>query len=561
MADNTSSSDAGVPASESAIPDAILANVIERDDAPLDPESTAQGRERATTFDGLDVATLDALAARRRRDTEAARARLEANARGWDREPDPVGVQRDSHADPRSADGAREGDTPDSDDRWHVAGVLNDPPELVKKRYLRAGHQYFLKDAPHHLAFEDWGVRLVTGHNRADIVESMLEMAGAKGWHRIRVSGHEEFRREAWLQASLRGIEARGYEPKTVDWARLDELRKYRMNNRIEPEAASQQQRRAQGESHASAYASADATDPTREAQKEERGYEPPAQQRALRPSPQHDPLDGVQPVNSTGREILDGEPQARENVRVGPLLDHGSAPYQHDPENSDSYYAVIGNRSGTDHIVWGVDLARAIDEGGARIGDMVSLENLGKRWVTIEAPVRDETGKVVDIEEQEAYRNTWQIDVLERRKTEQRDAPSMQDHEAGVDIEQTDFQRPSRRKRSSSRNRDMNTAMPGQPVAGTRTLPPPDKTLHLAVIVEAMRLQGFSEKSAAKVQARAERMLDTLQSQGVVVPAPKVYDPKAPAARTRATRTSEPGRTRDIERAPAMPDPSMPGL
>jgi hypothetical protein len=52
----------------------------------------------------------------------------------------------------------------------------------VRKRYLRAGNQYFLKDAPYQLAFEDLGPYLVTEHNRPDVVESMVDMVAAKSW-------------------------------------------------------------------------------------------------------------------------------------------------------------------------------------------------------------------------------------------------------------------------------------------------------------------------------------------------------------------------------------------
>ncbi|MFP3481327.1 LPD7 domain-containing protein, partial [Burkholderia sp. SIMBA_057] len=74
----------------------------------------------------------------------------------------------------------------------------------------------------------------VTEHNRPDVVESMVDMAHAKAWGRIRVSGHEQFRREVWVRATLIGIEVSGYEPKAVDVARLTEARRDRMTNRID---------------------------------------------------------------------------------------------------------------------------------------------------------------------------------------------------------------------------------------------------------------------------------------------------------------------------------------
>ncbi|WP_186308528.1 LPD7 domain-containing protein [Paraburkholderia sp. BCC1885] len=591
MADNLSSSDAEAPESGSAPgaqpPDVIPANVIERDDDASDPGSAAPGREDDPVAEGLDPATLEALAARRRRDADAARAHLGTDARGWDQQSGPPSAS--PAAAPQAGDTRRPGGPPDQDAAARAAGVLDDPPELVKKRYLRAGHQYFLKDEPHHLAFEDSGMRLVTGHNRADIVESMVEMTAAKGWHRIRVSGHEEFRREVWLQASLRGIEVRGYEPKAVDRARLDELRKSWMHNRIEPEPPSQtasQPRGAQTDSRYPREPAPDApgpgpvpTGPSRGpsgARQERRPLQPSAPRPASSQDPRPaspDPLDGVRPVNRAGRDAVDAERQARETVRVGQLLDHGAAPYQHDRENSDSYYAVVLNRTGKERIVWGVDLERAIEEGNANIGDTVSLENLGKRWVTVEIPMRDAAGKVVDVEEKEVYRNTWQVDVLERTKA--RDTPGDTPQEArpapyretsvGDDDPGVARRAPDRTRDGMAAGRadggDGGRGAGARPAPQGSEVPAADRALQLAVIMEAMREQGFSEKSVAKVQARAGRVLDTLVSQGVTVPAPRVFDPKAPSERARTVRKAEPQRARDRERAPAAPDPSMPGL
>ncbi|WP_231937879.1 VirB8/TrbF family protein [Burkholderia lata] len=101
---------------------------------------------------------------------------------------------------------------------------LADAPERVKRSYLRAGGQYFLKDAPYSLAFEDRGRYLVTTHTHTDIVASMMDLVQAKAWTRIRVSGHGAFCREVWLQAASIGIEVSGYTPKPAELARLAEL-------------------------------------------------------------------------------------------------------------------------------------------------------------------------------------------------------------------------------------------------------------------------------------------------------------------------------------------------
>jgi hypothetical protein len=63
----------------------------------------------------------------------------------------------------------------------------------------------------------------------------MLDVAEARNWRGLRVSVNEDFKRMVWLEASVRGVKALGYEPNLAD---LDLPRKERESglvNRIEP--------------------------------------------------------------------------------------------------------------------------------------------------------------------------------------------------------------------------------------------------------------------------------------------------------------------------------------
>jgi len=115
-------------------------NVIEQDLHGL-PGAVEQSGDAGRTRQ-LDAGAMDAVSARRRRDFDAARARLRGQAIRDDAE---VAQQPDVSA------GA---DTP-SKNKATARAPLEQPPERVHKRYLRAGNQYFLKDAPYQLAFED----------------------------------------------------------------------------------------------------------------------------------------------------------------------------------------------------------------------------------------------------------------------------------------------------------------------------------------------------------------------------------------------------------------------
>ncbi|MBB5399383.1 MULTISPECIES: LPD7 domain-containing protein [Paraburkholderia] len=459
--------------------------------------------------DRLNSAAMDAVSARRRREFDAARARLRDQA------------IRDDAVTPQQANTrSPTGPTVEAD---RVRAPLDHPPERVRKRYLRAGNQYFLKDAPYQLAFEDLGPYLVTEHNRPDVVESMIDMAQAKSWRRIRVSGHEAFRSEAWLQGTLLGIEVSGYEPKAADLARLADARQARLDNRVAavPEVGATATVGVQdcGPAVASSTPRIDTGDTIN-------GASASAPVHAFASKP---------PIPEANRNAANDEADAPRRY-VGELREHGSAPYQHNPARSDSYYVVFRDEAGIDQVVWGVDLERAVREANVQIGQQVTLENLGKRLVTLRVPILDEEGKVIGEEEKDVYRNTWQVEVAHRDRAASV-SPSRSD---GPDAGRVAVEEQSRRRDAG--------------------YPESERALHLAVLMAAMREQGFSERSVARVQQRAERMLVAFQHEGIPVPIPKVFDPAAPSGRDRRKR-STPERTpvREIDRTPVEPSSSSP--
>jgi Ti-type conjugative transfer relaxase TraA len=86
---------------------------------------------------------------------------------------------------------------------------------------------------------------------------------------------------------------------------------------------------------------------------------------------------------------------------RGGVLIAHGEAPYEHKLGNRDSYFVKLGYSNGQERTVWGVDLARAMDESKAEIGDRIGLKHLGSQRVTLA------DGKEVD-------RNSWKVVPIE---------------------------------------------------------------------------------------------------------------------------------------------------
>ncbi|BCA64651.1 LPD7 domain-containing protein [Fluviibacter phosphoraccumulans] len=98
-------------------------------------------------------------------------------------------------------------------------------PELVRKRYLANAGQYFFRDRDNALAFEDKGARIATRTEDPVVAAPMVDVAVAKGWKELKVTGSESFRRSVWLEATKRGMAVRGYEPKPQDELQLQEMK------------------------------------------------------------------------------------------------------------------------------------------------------------------------------------------------------------------------------------------------------------------------------------------------------------------------------------------------
>lgn len=243
-------------------------------------------------------------------------------------------------------------------------------------------------------------------------------------------------------------------------------------------------------------------------------------------------------PASETGPRVAESEGQERQRY-MGELVEHGGAPYQHNPARSDSYYVVYRDTGGADHVVWGVDLERAVAESGALAGQQVMLENLGRRLVTVMVPVLDVTGNVIGEEEKEVYRNTWQVDVVAQERTQSRPGATQRQGDAGRSETAAPEQAQAARRRESS------------------VVSSEERAVQMAVLTAAMRQQGFSERSIARVQQHAQRLLAAFVAEGVAVPRPRVFDPEAPSARSRRTRTAtERAPTREVERGPTEPAP-----
>ena len=101
-------------------------------------------------------------------------------------------------------------------------------------------------------------------------------------------------------------------------------------------------------------------------------------------------------------------EPPVEVDRLAGDIVELGAAPYQHDKENSQSFFVTLQNADGKLNTVWGVDLRRVAEEAELKAGDQVTLRNLGQQPVEVSVPIRDDAGKIIRHEMQEVMRNTW---------------------------------------------------------------------------------------------------------------------------------------------------------
>lgn len=95
--------------------------------------------------------------------------------------------------------------------------------------------EYRFRGDTSRVAFTESTFRLATDTNSPSVARSMVDVAEARNWRSLRVTGSEDFRRLVWLEAAARGVKTLGYEPNPADLERLKVERELRQINRIEP--------------------------------------------------------------------------------------------------------------------------------------------------------------------------------------------------------------------------------------------------------------------------------------------------------------------------------------
>ncbi len=235
-------------------------------------------------------------------------------------------------------------------------------PDSVQERFIQIGNKFHFPDGTE--AFTHDSNRLTTRSENSVVIQSMVAIARENGKGPVTVGGTEFFKKEAWFAASLAGLEVRGYQPTDFERERL---------------ARSLAARRNPGAPEAAAV---------------------PAEPRPAERAPE-----------SAGAAAP--RPQASDLI-VGRLVDHGAAPYGHDPKQPMSYFVRVETARG-DREIWGVDLERAFRQSLSTpgIGDEIGVRSVGRKPVTVLAPKLDAQGRETGQAPIDTHHNQW---IIERK-------------------------------------------------------------------------------------------------------------------------------------------------
>lgn len=108
-------------------------------------------------------------------------------------------------------------------ERTKQATALN----RLQNQFRHYDNKYYFKDQRRDqpaVAFQEnrGGRKIATSINDERVAKSIVLAAQSKGWDSIKVSGHTDFKRMIWLEASIQGIAVRGYTPQEHDLRELE---------------------------------------------------------------------------------------------------------------------------------------------------------------------------------------------------------------------------------------------------------------------------------------------------------------------------------------------------
>ena len=204
-----------------------------------------------------------------------------------------------------------------------------------------------------YLAFKVTEDRLVTRLAAAEVIRDMVSVAQHRQWEFLQVRGSAEFRREAWLEASARGMEVQGYQPTDLDRQTLADR--------------------------------------------------PDAWDRA------HPRAFDVETRSASDRGARADESDYDKGIS-GRLIEVGQAPNRNRADAEASTFVAIEIDNGRQHRVWGVGLEKAVVGSKAQPGNRINIRRDGIEQVSKSIKVVDAATGTTRIERRQVPRNRWRV-------------------------------------------------------------------------------------------------------------------------------------------------------
>ena len=329
--------------------------------------------------------------------------------------PQPIEAQFDQNA-ARNYAKAEEARSPDTIEREDALASPSAkyklvPPDVAGK-YLQVGDKFHHPHADKAVAFIDRGDKLETSSSSPQMAEDLVKIAEARGWDELRVRGTEGFKREVWLEASVRGIHVDGYKPSDLDRAEL-ERRSTFLRNQNSIEVGSK------------AFEKLPPSEGVRRDPSLVNAYATVAAAKAFADAKIPDGENREAFVDSVSKSVTkkleNGEPVGSVQLRVpeGKIIERGSANYNFDKDEKPSYYVKLADAKGKERIVWGMGLKKALDDVQAKPGEKVKLKVTESKGVVVEGNLRDGTGKVIGRTTVDSHRNEWKAEVVGREQAQ----------------------------------------------------------------------------------------------------------------------------------------------
>lgn len=107
--------------------------------------------------------------------------------------------------------------------------VIQDPESIWSAYHVEQGWRqryYYTDERKTQLAITATHDAIKTSRRDAKTVSAMVDLAEARGWKTVRARGPKEFRREAWIQAHVKGnVAVTGYWETSADWREVAKRR------------------------------------------------------------------------------------------------------------------------------------------------------------------------------------------------------------------------------------------------------------------------------------------------------------------------------------------------